>query len=81
MWTDSYEDHWAIFYEDPETEVALTITKERYVAMFEHVFQDEQNSDIWFQQDGTPAHTSLMAMDWMKSRFQNQIISARSDFS
>ena len=34
------------FYEDPETGAALTITKERYVSMLEHVFQDEQNSDI-----------------------------------
>ena len=46
------------FYEDPETEAALTITTERYVALLEHVFQDEQNSETWFQHDDAPAHTS-----------------------
>ena len=59
----------------PGTGAAFTIIEERYVALLEHVFQDEQNSDIWFKQDGAPAHTSLMAVEWLKSRFQNQIMS------
>ena len=59
---------------------ALIITKELYFAMLEHIFQDEQNSDIWFQHDGASAHTALMAMEWLKSRFQNQIISGRNEF-
>ena len=71
---------WPLFHEVPKPGAAHTITKERYVATFEHVFQDEQNSVIWFQQDSTPAHTSLIAMEWLWSRFQNKIISGRSEF-
>ena len=33
------------FYEDAETGADLTITKERYIAMLEHAFQDGLNSD------------------------------------
>ena len=57
-----------LFCEDPETGAAITITIERYFAMLEHGFQDEQNSDVWFKQDGAPAHTSLMAIEWLNSR-------------
>ena len=32
--------------------MAHTITNERYVSMLEHVFHDEQNSDIWFNTAG-----------------------------
>ena len=55
--------------------------KERYVQMLEHIFVDEQDSELWFQQDGAPPHTSRMAMDWLNSRFQNQLISNKCEFS
>ena len=60
---------------------AVTITKERYVDMLEHNFQDEQDSELWFQLDGAPAHTSRMAMDWLNSGFQNKLISNKYEFS
>ena len=31
-------------------------------------------------QDGAPAHTSRMAMDWLEDRFLGRLISNKSDF-
>ena len=49
--------------------------------MLEHIFRDEQDSELWFQQDGAPAHTSRMAMGWLNLRLQNQLISNKCEFS
>ena len=32
-------------------------------------------------QDGAPAHTSRVAMDWLKCRFGDKLISNKSDFT
>ena len=37
--------------------------------------------DVWFQQDGATSHTSSPALEWLKSRFGDKIISQRTEFS
>ena len=71
------------FFEDAVTGTALTITKERYTEMLIDIFPDDSNdvtSRTIFMQDGAPAHTSRMAMDWLETRFQGKLISNKSDF-
>ena len=68
------------FFEDAQTGNACTITKETYIEMLETVMNVEITPDIWFQQDGATAHTSVIARDWLKSRFGNKVISHRTDF-
>ena len=71
------------FYEDSETEKAVTVTKERYTDMLAQIFLEESesvDSGTVFQQDGAPAHTSRMAMEFLKNRFPTRVISKNSDF-
>ena len=68
------------FFEDAQTGNACTITKETYIEMLETVMNVDITPDIWFQQDGATAHTSVIARDWLKSRFGNKVISHRTDF-
>lgn len=68
------------FFEDAQTGNACTITTETYLEMLETVMNVDTTPDIWFQQDGATAHTSVIARDWLKSRFGNKVISHRTDF-
>ena len=71
------------FFEDSETGSALTVTKERYTTMLMETFpedSEEANSHTIFMQDGAPAHTSRMAMEWLENRFPGRLISNKSDF-
>lgn len=68
------------FFEDAQTGNACTITKEIYTEMLETVMNVDIAPDIWFQQDGATAHTSLIARNWLKSRFGNKVISHHTDF-
>ena len=60
----------------------LTVTKERYVDMLKEAFpeDDEDIQSSIFMQDGAPAHTSRMAMDWLQMKFPGRVISNKSDF-
>ena len=68
------------FFEDAQTGNACTVTTETYLGMLETVMDVDITPDIWFQQDGTTAHTSVIARDWLKSRFGNKGISHLTDF-
>jgi len=37
-------------------------------------------ASLVFMQDGAPAHTSKMAMEWLKDRFPEKLISLKSEF-
>ena len=54
------------FFEDAQTGNACTITTETYIEMLETVMNVDITPDIWFQQDGATAHTSVIARDWLK---------------
>ena len=41
---------------------------------------EEANSHTIFMQDGAPAHTSRMAMEWLENQFPGRLISNKSDF-
>ena len=59
------------------------ITKEWYTDMLTQIFPEDSesvDSSTVFQQDGAPAHTSRMAMEFLKNRFPNRLISKNSDF-
>lgn len=66
------------FFEDLETNNAVTITTERYVEMLENIFGRKRTPELWFQQDGAPAHTSNDAMAWLNARFSDKFISHKS---
>ena len=71
------------FYEDPDTEAPLTVTKERYTQMLMTIFpedSEEVNGRCIFMQDGAPAHTSRMAMECLEEKFPGRLISNKSDF-
>ena len=66
------------FFEDAETGTPLTVTKERYTDMLTEVFpegSENVNSNTIFMQDGAPAHTSRMTIDWLEAHFPGNLIS------
>ena len=69
--------------EHPETGSSPTVTEERYTEMLKETFP-EDSEDIYsrtiFMQDGAPAHTSRIAMDWLEVTFPWRLISNKSDF-
>ena len=72
------------FYQDPDTGAPLTVTKERYTQMLMEIFPEdceEASSNSIFMQDGAPAHTSRMALDWLQNRFPGRLISNKSEFT
>ena len=74
---------WTIFYQDPDTGAPLTVTKERYTKMLMEIFpedSEEVSSNSIFMQDGAPAHTSRMSMEWLENRFPGRLLSNKSDF-
>ena len=48
--------------------------------MLETIMDVDTTPDIWFQQTGTTAHTSVIGRDWLKSRFGSKVISHLTDF-
>ena len=69
------------FFEDAQSGNDCIVTTETYLGMLETVLDVEITPDIWFQQDGAPAHTSVIARDWLKSRFGNKVISHLTETS
>ena len=41
---------------------------------------EEANSNIYFMQDGAPAHTSRMTIEWLENRFPRRLILNKSNF-
>lgn len=76
----SHKIYGPYFFEFPETEQACPISSETYVAMLEEVIPEDCSPDEWFQQDGATAHTSNVAMEWLRNRFPEKLISHRSSF-
>ncbi|GJQ81978.1 hypothetical protein Trydic_g6858 [Trypoxylus dichotomus] len=66
-----------------ESEVTVTVTLNRYVEILEEFFSPRVEKldlvDIWFQQDGTTAHTSRMSMALLRERFQEHLVSIWGD--
>ena len=75
----SHRVYGPFFFED-ETGNARTVNSESYIEMLNAIMADNIDPDIWFQQDGATAHTSIPAIDWLKNRFGDKIISHRTDF-
>jgi len=40
---------------------------------------EEEDTDIWFQQDGAPYHTANATIDLLHTVFENRIISRNTD--
>lgn len=70
------------FKEDGST---VTVNSARYVNMFENFFKQElrrrgiNRRDVWFQQDGTTAHTARASMNVVRAAFPNREISRFGD--
>ncbi|KAI6651147.1 hypothetical protein LOD99_5498 [Oopsacas minuta] len=64
----------------------VTVTKERYVKVLNEFWKEVESlypsllPKLWFQQDGAPAHTSLIAREWLKNHFGTRIISRLTPF-
>ena len=65
----SHKIYGTFFFEDGESGNARTVNSEAYIEMLIALMTDNIHPDIWFQQDGATAHTSLPAIDWLKNRF------------
>ena len=66
------------FYEISDSGNAVTVTKETYLAMLQQVFNEEtlmELNDHWYQQDGAPAHSSKVVLDWLETSFPQRLIS------
>ena len=68
------------FFEDANSGNARTVTSEAYIEMLSNVMNVDISPDVWFQQDGATSHTSLPALEWLKTRFGDKIISHRTEF-
>ena len=63
--------------------MTVTVTKERYVEMLQKIFPEHSpnnSSESVFMQDGAPAHSSKIAMKWLKDRFPEKLILLNSEF-
>ena len=54
--------------------------KEKFTAGLETRFSYSMRVRFYFQQDVAPPHTSKLALDWLKSNFNNRVISRKTDF-
>lgn len=71
------------FFED-ENGASVSITKENYVTTLTHFWDSlrdltRNRNTQWFQQDGATPHTAATTLTWLRSKFDNRIISRRSD--
>lgn len=62
------------------------LSANRYVELIENNVEDflddlplAQRNNTWYQQDGAPAHNSRVAMNCLRNKFGNQLISTNSD--
>ena len=63
--------------------MTVTVIKERYVKMLQKIFPEyspNNSSESVLMEDGTPAQTSKMAMEWLKDRSPEKLISIKSEF-
>ena len=71
-----------MFFENEEGE-AVTVNGDRYRAMLNKFlftkFEEEDISNIWFQQDGAAYHTAEVTLDVLRPVFEDCIISGRAD--
>ena len=70
------------FFENDE-KVAFNVNGIQYRAMIENFWRPEveNNSQLWFQQDGATTHTARPTMALLREIFGNRIISHFSDFN
>ena len=58
-----------------------TVTADRYIANILQPFVEQLTADeieyAWFQQDGAPAHTANISLDFLEQFFADRIISKR----
>ena len=54
--------------------------KEKFAAELETRFSYSMRVRFYFQQDVAPPHATKLALDWLKSNFNNRVISRKTDF-
>lgn len=71
------------FFEDAEDESALTVNGERYrdmlVSFFWPLLEEMDLTEMWFQQDGAPCHTTIATVALLHQKFPGRVISRRGD--
>ena len=73
------------FFED-DLGQTQTVTTERYLTIlkkFISILSKKRGVDFeiqWFMQDGAPAHRSIASRNWLSDKFQNRVISIKTDF-
>lgn len=77
-----WRSHRAIFFENAAGQTT-TVDGARYRAMLTEFFLPQLNEleleDMWFQQDGTTAHTARATTDILKAAFPGSLISRFGD--
>ena len=74
---------WGSYFFEEEEKVA-SVTSSRYVQMLQNFLKSklqdlDDNSTVWFQQDGATAHTAKSSMDVLRDFFPSHLISLRGD--
>ena len=72
-----------LFCFENKQEAAVTANSERYRTMLnEFLFpkiEEDDMDDIWFQQGGVTCHTANVTINFLRTVFENRIISQNSD--
>jgi hypothetical protein len=73
------------FFEDSESGKAETINTANYIEMLKRKFvpvlkRKQVLKNCWFMQDGAPPHCSKESLDWLRTHFDNRIISRNAEF-
>jgi hypothetical protein len=53
--------------------------KDRRLSLFLPALEEAKLEDLWFQQDGTTAHTATVSMNFLKENFSGRLIFLRED--
>ena len=75
VWNNFRKDHWSIFFRE-RRKVAVNVNGFQNRAMIEKFLRPEveNNSQLWFQQDGPTIHTARPTMALLREIFGDRII-------
>jgi hypothetical protein len=65
------------FDESVSAEIYLNLLNEK---VWPRIFRSVRREELWFQQDGAPAHFARTVRDWLNRHFPNRWIGRQSEF-
>ena len=76
MRVDFDDSYWPSLFKDPVTGTAVSVTKGRNIDMLKGAFTKDYVGfqGCIFMQEGAPAHTSRLSLDWLEMTFTDTLI-------